>query len=302
MSRIISASRRTDIPAFYSEWFINRLRSGYLYVKHPYSGRWIYVSLKPEDVGAIVFWSKNFSPLLSRLEHVERVTKNLFFHFTITGNRALETATPEADGAIKDFIYLSKRYSPQHIIWRFDPICITDKMDFSVYEDLFVSTAEKLKGYVRFCYISFMNPYKKVIKNFQRYTDHEPSELSEDEKRHYAHRLSDIASRYGIRIHACCNDYLLSDRVHKASCINGAYLSFLFMTALDTSETPTRKECACTKSLDIGAYDTCAHGCIYCYANTDKEKAVEAVKRHNPEWNSLVEDVTEDKTDCLLFI
>jgi DNA repair photolyase len=298
MSRIISASRRTDIPAFYSDWFVNRLKSGYLYVRHPYSGRWIYVSLKPEDVGAIVFWSKNLSPLLKKLEIIERITRNLFFHFTITGNKELEPNTPDYRDAIEDFIYIVNRYSSEQIVWRFDPICITNRLDFGVYEELFRMCAERLSGYARRCYISFVNPYRKVLRNFQRYTDHRLVEISTSEKRLYATRLTDIAKGYGIKIYACCNDYLLSDRVFKGSCINGEYLSTLFSISLDTLRTPSRKECACTKSIDIGAYDTCAHGCVYCYANTDKERAENAAKRHNPRWNSLEAEVEEDARDC----
>ena len=126
MAPVISASRRTDIPGFYSEWFVNRLRAGFVYVQQPYSGRMSRVSLLPGDVSALVFWSKNYGPLLGRLEDVEKTTRNLFFHFTITGNHELEFHVPDPKEAIRDYIHIARRYSPDHIIWRYDPVCITD--------------------------------------------------------------------------------------------------------------------------------------------------------------------------------
>ncbi len=284
---ILSVSRRTDIPAFYSDWFISRLKKGYVYVWHPFSKKWLYVSLRPESIGAIVFWSKNFSPLLSRIEVVERLTHNLFFHFTITGNRALEPHTPDWRDSIKDFIYIAERYSPEHIIWRFDPICITDKIGFEMYEEWFTRCAEMLEGYTKRCYISFVNPYKKVLKNFERHSDHTLLEVSETEKRAYALRLAYIGERYGIEIFSCCNNYLLSEKIKKGSCINGTYLSRIFDTPLIDKPSPTRRHCACTYSIDIGAYNTCLHGCVYCYANTNIDRAKEFYRLFDMDSDSL---------------
>ncbi|HEX9135555.1 MAG TPA: DUF1848 family protein, partial [Nitrospirota bacterium] len=138
MPHVISASRRTDIPAFYADWFVNRLKAGSVRVQQPYTKKPICVSLKPEDVDAIVFWSKNYAPLLNKLEAIEETTKNLFFHFTITANRELEFNTPDYKNAIKDYIFINRRYSPEHIIWRYDPICVTDKLSFEIHEERFV--------------------------------------------------------------------------------------------------------------------------------------------------------------------
>ncbi len=276
MQHIISASRRTDIPAFYSDWFVTRLREGSVSVLHPYTKKWFPVSLKQDDVGAIVFWSKDYSPLLPKLEQIEKTTKNLFFHFTITANRDLEFRTPDYQDAIQDYRFLSHRYSSDNIMWRFDPICITDKLPFEVYEERFIACAELLKGHTRACTISFANPYRKVLANIKKYTDHTFIDLPVDEKRACADRLATTAERYGIRLFACCNDILLTDNMHKASCIDGRRLSLLFSATLDTAPAATRKECTCTKSIDIGAYDTCGHGCVYCYANTDQKKASRA--------------------------
>ncbi len=304
MSNVISASRRTDIPAFYSAWFVQRLKEGSVAVQQPYSGKIYRVSLKREDVSAIVFWSKNFAPLIEKLEEIEQTTQNLFFHFTITTAQELEPGVPDYRDAARDYLYLAKRYPPSQIVWRFDPLCITDKLPFEVYRERFARCAELLKGHVPTCIISFAQPYKKVIANFRKYTDHQLVELSTAEKRDYARSLAEIAGRHGIRLAACCNDYLLGDKIKKAACIDGALLSTLFNIPIDTRLASTRQECACTKSIDIGAYDTCPHGCLYCYANTNKVRAEQALGRHNPAWNSLCKDVSEngdEKTQQELF-
>ena len=287
MAQVISASRRTDIPAFYADWLMNRLRAGTVLVRNPYSGRHSTVSLKPGDVSAIVFWSKNYAPLLPRLGEVEQTTKNLFFHFTITAARELEPGAPDPAEAIKDYIFLAERYSPRQIVWRFDPVCITDRLSFEVFEERFVRCAGLLKGHAERSILSFVHPYKKVLANFQKYSDHRLIDLPQEKKQEYARRLARRARSFGIRLFACCNDYLLSEEIDKASCIDGRLLSGLFHTDIDTRPAVTRKECACTRSIDIGAYDTCGHGCLYCYANSDKERAKAAVKRHDPDWNSL---------------
>jgi hypothetical protein len=121
----------------------------------------------------------------------------------------------------------------------------------------------------------------------KKYTEHRLTDVSVEQKRLYAERLAAIAGKHGIRLFACCNDYLVSEKIHKASCIDGRRLSLLFGTPLDTRAAASRKECACTKSIDIGAYDTCGHGCVYCYANTDQEKAGKAPSMIDPDSPAL---------------
>jgi hypothetical protein len=285
--QVISASRRTDIPAFYSDWFLNRLADGFCDVLHPYTKQWFRVSLMHEDVGAIVFWSKNYSPLLPKLAMVERTTKNIIFHFTITANDDLELRTPDHRDAIKDYIHITRRYSPDHAIWRFDPICITDKLSFEMHEERFAACAELLRGHTSSCVISFAHPYRKMMSNLKKYTSHMIVPVTREAQRTYADRLAARAASYGIRLLACCNDHLLSSTVGKTRCIDGAKLSLLFGAPLDTRSAASRKECGCTKSIDIGAYDTCGHGCVYCYANTDQEKANRAQAAIDPSCSAL---------------
>lgn len=289
MRQIISASRRTDIPAFYPEWFTRRLGAGVVYVKNPYGGQIYEVSLKPGDVHSIVFWSKNYAPLISHLARIEETTRNLFFHFTITGlPKDIERDTPSVEDAISDFLYLAKRYSPSRLIWRFDPVCMTDKLPFGFFEEMFSRISERLEGSCSKCYISFVRKYRKVLVNFERYSEHVLVDVPVELQRHYAARLAKIAAERGIRLYECCNDHLLSESVLKGSCINGAELSGLFNDySLSSPATPTRNQCACTKSRDIGAYDTCPHGCLYCYANADRKRSGEAFEDMDADCNGL---------------
>ena len=287
MPRVISASRRTDIPAFYSDWFVNRLEEGFVSVRQPYSGKFFSVSLNPAEVSAIVFWSKNYAPLLGKLPRLEQVTKNLFFHFTITGNRELEGSVPDYRDLLQDCRFIAKRYSPDQVVWRFDPICITDKLSYEMHEERFCVCLSLLRGYVKHCIVSFVHPYRRTLVNMEKYAGHRLLELSPEVQKNCANRLAGLAEAQGIRVAACCNDSLLSDSIEKASCINGPFLSSLFSVPIDTTAAATRKECACTKSVDIGAYDTCAHGCLYCYANADRERAREAFLLHDPSGAAL---------------
>jgi hypothetical protein len=140
-----------------------------------------------------------------------------------------------------------------------------------------------------------VHPYKKVLVNLKKHTNHVLIDLSKEKKREYAHQLAKRAEAYNIQLYACCNDYLLSDQILKASCIDGQLLSTIFTTPIETRLASTRKECACTRSIDIGAYDSCAHGCIYCYANADNKRAQEAQQRQDREWNALGLHVTESQ-------
>ena len=253
------------------------------------------ISLSPGDVSAIFFCSKNYGPLLSRLEDVERTTRNLFFHFTITANRELEFHTPDSEEAVKDYLYLVRRYSPDHIVWRYDPVCITDKLSFETAPGPLHPPGRSAQGFRQPVHRQFCPSLQESADQFHEiYRSPDDPALSVEQQREYAGMLSDRAEQFGIRLFACCNDHLLSERIGKASCIDGRYLSGLFNLPLDIRKGATRKECGCTRSADIGAYNTCAHGCVYCYANADKDKACANRARHHPDWNSLKMNVDEE--------
>jgi hypothetical protein len=285
--RIISVSRRTDVPAFYRDWFLRRLREGYAGVVNPFGGKRYLVSLKPEDVSCFVFWSKDFTPFIEPLETLDRLGYRFYFNYTITALPAVFESHVDKDAALKTLLYLSERYSPAHINWRFDPIVLSDVTDEAFYLDAFHRLASRLAGRVERCYFSFVTLYSKVKRNLQQMQEQSGIHVTDpraEGKIALADRLASIAEHYGIRMYSCCGEYLINPSIWKAHCIDGAIIQQLFSpTEFEYKDKPTRKECGCTESVDIGTYDTCPHGCIYCYANANKAVASRALINHDPD-------------------
>jgi hypothetical protein len=287
---VISASRRTDIPAFYGEWFLNRLRAGYVVAYNPFGGQRYEVSLRREDVAGFVFWSKDFRPFLPALTHVERLGYPFYFQFTITGlPRALEPNVPDWPRAAETARELAARYRPEAVQWRFDPIILTDKITPQATLDRFRRIADALAGHTRRCVFSFVDLYAKVQRNMARYeADHgDPSRTpSAALRRELAEQLAGEAQARGMRLFACCEPDLIGGDIRGARCVDGGLLRELFPGCGASIEPrPSREGCGCTASRDLGAYDTCLHGCLYCYANAHKDVALRG--RVDPEGESL---------------
>ena len=282
MKRIISVSRRTDIPAFYGDWFMGRLKEGFAGVVNPFGGQRDFVSLRPEDVVCFVFWSKNFQPFLENLKIIDSLGYKFYFNYTVTGLPAVFETNVEKQAAIETLKQLSKMYSPRHINWRFDPIVISSVCDRDFYIRVFEELASQFAGFVERCYFSFVTEYNKVKRNLEELEKAKGltiTNVSEDFKIELANELAVIAERYGIQMFSCCGDYLVGEKIKKAHCIDGAIVEELFFPeGLQHNEKPTRKECGCTESTDIGTYDTCPHGCVYCYANANRSKAYETFR------------------------
>ncbi len=288
MKKIISVSRRTDIPAFYGDWFMKRLEEGFAGWVNPFGGQKYKVSLKREDVMAFVFWSKNYRPFLKHLEIIRENSIPVMFNYTITGLPAVfECNLVEPEDAIESLKVISNSYSPDHVNWRYDPIVVSTVTDENYHLERFRWLAERLTGHVTRCYFSFAIKYGKVERNFKKFEQEQQVkvvDLDEHQKLLLASKLTDIAQEYGIQMYTCCDDYLLADsRIKKAHCIDGEIIERLYPGCHKGSEKPTRKDCGCTESTDIGIYDTCPHGCIYCYANINKERAVKLNSDHQPE-------------------
>ncbi|MCP4130169.1 MAG: DUF1848 domain-containing protein [bacterium] len=287
MKRIISASRRTDIPAFYGDWFMRRLKEGAAGYVNPYGGQKYITPLTPQTVHCFVFWSKNYIPFMSNLEKILKSGFNFYFNYTINGLPSLfEKHVPPKEQTIENLKELSAIYSPKHLTWRYDPILISTKTDYNYHRSNFESIAASLSGSVERCYTSFVHPYGKVTRNIeklQRETGITANTPAIEEQRALAEDLAKTAGRYGITLHSCCNDELLSPTVKKAHCIDGPLIEELFgpaETALKRK--PSRKNCGCTESIDIGVYDSCPHGCAYCYATVNKEAAASRLQHHDP--------------------
>ena len=285
MKRIISVSRRTDIPAFYGDWFMRRLKEGFAGVVNPFGWRKYIVPLKLEDVICFVFWSKNFSPFLEDLRIIDKMGYKFYFNYTVTALPDLFESDVERREAIEGLKQLSNTYSSQHINWRFDPIIISSICDRDFCLKAFEELASEFEGLVERCYFSYVTEYGKVKRNFdelEKTTGVKVANCSENFKIDLANELSVIAKCHGIQMFSCCGDYLVNDGIQKGYCIDGSVIeSLFFLEGLVYKEKPTRAECGCTESTDIGTYDTCPHGCVYCYANVNKHRAVKSFRNHD---------------------
>ena len=202
--------------------------------------------------------------------------------------------------------------SPGHINWRYDPVVISDTTGTDFHLKNFRSLASKLEGYVERCYFSFPTFYGKVTRNiaiFRKETGIAFPDPEKGFKIDLANRLAEIAYQYGISMSSCCGDYLVGGRVEKAHCVDGDVIGSLFFgDNYSYKLKPSRAECGCAESTDIGAYDTCANGCIYCYANVNKQKARSAFEKHDPgsaflghsfeESERWIKEAEKDWLDC----
>lgn len=280
---IISASRRTDISTYYSEWFFNRLREGYVLVRNPMNARQIsWISLSPEAVDGIVFWTKNPVPMLSRLGELEPYP--YYFQFTLTAyGRDVEPNLPGKNGVlIPAFQELSRMAGRERVVWRYDPIFLSDRYTVEYHCRYFRVLAAKLGEYTEKCTVSFLDFYRSTARNMRSL---HIREMTAAQQREMMERFSEIAGEYGLYIDTCSEAISLEDLgVSHASCVDRERLERIGGYRLNVGrDRNQRKECGCAASVDIGAYDTCGNGCLYCYATDSPPRAAERVRAHRPD-------------------
>lgn len=286
--RVISASRRTDIPAFYTKWLLNRLRAGFCHWINPY-GRQIYrVSLRPEDCLALVFWTRNPKVLLPHLSFLRTSGYHFYFHFTINGYpQAIESHNPPVQAAIATFRQLAETVSPQLVNWRYDPILLSEATPTDYHLAHFEALAKQLEGYTRRCYFSFVDFYGKTERNLRQVEKQYGLSIQRpqfEEQRRLAQQLRDIAASRGITLYSCCNNELVGDGIEQSHCIDLDIITQLRPElSVRLKAAPTRQDCGCVECDDIGAYDTCAFGCTYCYATNSRSAALRRKSEHDPE-------------------
>ena len=283
---IVSASYRTDIPAFYAGWFLARLRVGHCRVASPYGGRSYEVSLRPGAVDGFVLWTRNLRPLLADLDAVRRVAP-FIVQFTVTGYpRALETSVIATEEAVGQLRQLRRRFGPRVAVWRYDPIVITSELDAEAHAASFAVLARALEGTVDEVVLSVMHPYQKTRRNLDRAAGQHGflwRDPPAEEKRRLLERLAAIALDHGIAPTLCSQPGLLGPLLGEARCIDAERLADVAQRPVAAPESGNRPGCRCALSRDIGAYDTCPHGCVYCYAVADRDRAVANFRDHDPE-------------------
>ncbi len=279
---IISVSRRTDIPAFYAEWFINRIRAGYCTVPNPFNSNQIsYIPLKPEDVDVIVFWTRHPRPLMPYLAELDGRGYRYYFQYTLINNpRLIDPKSPALDIALKTFCELADYVGPERVVWRYDPIVFSQITGAQFHQRTYAYIARQLRGHTRRSTISIVDIYPKIKKRLHKLADQgielttydgKPDEAFDELMR----ALVRAADENGMEIVSCAEELALqSYGIRPGKCVDDEYIERIFgLKVTDKKDPAQREKCGCVVSKDIGMYESCLFGCQYCYASSRFERA-----------------------------
>ncbi|NLB77481.1 MAG: DUF1848 domain-containing protein [Clostridiaceae bacterium] len=279
---IISASRRTDIPSFYSDWFFNRIKESFVYVRNPMNIHQVSkVSLSPDVVDGIVLWTKNPLPMLGRLNELAQY--HYYFQFTLNSYQSdVEVNLPSKNNVIIPvFQKLADMIGPDRVVWRYDPIFLNEKYTINYHAEYFEKLARRLKDYTRKCTISFIDNYRNTVNNVRSLNI---DNLAEQDKEILAKTLSVIAHEHGLAMDTCAEGIDLSKYgITHAHCIDDRLLEKISGYGLKIEKDKSQRlECGCVSSIDIGLYNTCKNGCKYCYANYSPKTVETKSQKHYP--------------------
>ncbi|MDR1922178.1 MAG: DUF1848 domain-containing protein [Candidatus Adiutrix sp.] len=275
---IISASRRTDIPAFYSEWLLKRLAAGSALTPHPRNAaRLGRARLSPDNVDALVFWTKNPEPMLDKLDALDALGYRYYFSFTVTAyGPELEKFLPPKEEVVTTFQRLADRLGPKRVDWRFDPIAVDAARPVQWHLDRFGALCRRLGGYTERCIVNFVKSYARLSARVQ--------EMDERLIREMAPKLAAVAAEHHIPLFSCTGKRdLRSLGLNHGSCIDRGKIEAIIGWPIKAKKDPGQPAiCRCIESVDIGVYDTCAHGCVYCYATVSEARARRRLAAHDP--------------------
>lgn len=276
---ILSASRRTDIPCRYSEWFMNRIREGFVLVRNPMNHAQISrIALSPDVVDCIVFWTKDAANIIPHLDELDRRGFRCYFQFTLTPyDHSIEPglrAKPEIEDT---FIALSERIGRERVVWRYDPIILNEHIGTEYHRSNFRRMCAKLAPYTDTVTISFVDLYTKLKTPLLR-------ALTREEIAELAGMIGSAANEFGLRAVACCEqDDLTQYGIGRSSCIDQARIEKICGCPLDLRDDKNQRSgCGCCESIDVGTYNSCPNGCVYCYANRSADAARKAFAAHDP--------------------
>ncbi|MBQ9048284.1 MAG: DUF1848 domain-containing protein [Solobacterium sp.] len=283
---ILNTGSRTDIPAFYSTWFINRIREGSLMARNPYYPKIIHrYTLDPATVDLLVFCTKNPRPLLAHAEEMNAFRQ--LWYVTLTPYGAdIEPNVHDKRGILQSIRELGKQHGSGAVIWRYDPVLINDVYTVEYHMRAFAQIAAALDGAVQRCVVSFIDLYEKTKRNFP-----EVREVSREDQETLIRSFVESGSRHGMRILTCLESSSLARfGADTAGCMTQELIEEVIGMPLrvPAGRGMTREGCRCLLGNDIGAYNTCAHFCRYCYANFDKAEVLANMKRHDPDSPLLI--------------
>jgi hypothetical protein len=289
---IISASYKTDIPTFYGRWFLNRLDAGFCRMVNPYNhNQHFKVSLLRPDVDGFVFWTKNIGPFIGVLGEVTRRGFPFIVQHTINGYpRELESRVVDPGQTVRHVRQVADRFGPRVVVWRYDPIIFSSLTDAAFHRRNFEALARSLNGCTDEVVVSFLQTYQKTQRNMrdaaraEGFTWEDPESMV---KRALLHELSNVASEFGMRLSVCTQPEYVAPEVGEARCVDAARLSDVSSRSIRAPLKGMRAGCGCHASKDIGDYDTCPHGCVYCYAVRDRDLALRRFKEHDPDGEYL---------------
>ena len=291
---ILSVSRRTDIPNYYSQWFYNRIKEGFVYVRNPMNAHQVSrIEITPDVVDCIVFWTKNPEPMMERLEELSAY--HYYFQFTLTGyGRDMEPGIPhKREKMIPVFQALSDRIGKEKVIWRYDPIIFSQRYTPAYHLKAFEQIAMALKGFTEKCVISFVDEYAKNRKNMELLGAYEMDRYQLPE---FAKKISRIAKRNGMDTGSCAESIDLAEcGIKHNCCIDKELIEKTIGGRIKAGKDRNqRAECGCMESVEIGAYHTCKNGCKYCYANSSAENVARNCSKYDPTSPILCGAITEN--------
>lgn len=278
---ILSVSRRTDIPNYYSEWFFNRLKKGFLYVRNPMNAHQVSsIDLSPKVIDCIVFWTKNPANMIDRLEELNGY--DYYFQFTVTGyDQDVEQNLPDKKQVIiPTFKRLSEKIGKEKVIWRYDPILLNDKYTLEYHIKAFAEIAQELSDYTEKVVISFVDLYAKTQRNTK---DLRMRALTDNEMLSLGEALAEITKTHNLKIESCAEGIDLgSVGIAHGHCVDKELIERITGFKLKCDKDKNQRiECGCFDSIDIGLYNTCQNGCKYCYANFNKDRVKQNAEKYN---------------------
>ena len=284
---IVSASYKTDIPTFYGDWFMNRLRIGYCKMANPYSKEIVRVALDRDSVDAFVFWTKNLGPFVPHLPEIRARQFPFVIQYAINNYpRSLEFSVVDAARAVEHVRRISAAFGPRVCVWRYDTIIFSSITPAKFHLHNFADLATRLSGAVDEVVVSFAHFYKKTLRNLEWAGkefgfDWWDPDLTEKQK--LLKQLVEMAASVGIQLTVCSQPAFLVPGASQARCVDARRLSDVAGQTIPARLKGNRKECGCYHSVDIGEYDTCPHGCVYCYAVQGRDLAQARYRKHDPE-------------------